>query len=174
MAAEIVDLKSQFQAMIVAYLVFFEIDGDFIARVFGGALKKIVRYGVADSDGQNAVLEAIVVEDIGETWGDDHAETVILQRPWSVLATRSATEVPPRQQHTRVAILGQIENKFRIIRPVVQVAPIEKKEFFIARSLNSFEELLRDNLIGIDVRPIHGQDKAGVGGEGSHIDFRCG
>src|SRR5262245_54791200 len=44
----------------------------------------------AKSNSQQSVLDAVVREDVGERWCDDHAESVIAQRPNGVLPRRPA------------------------------------------------------------------------------------
>src|SRR2546425_9161161 len=47
---------------------------------------------------ENAVLEAIVIEDIGVTWRENDAKSVVLDGPGRVLAARTAAEIGPREQ----------------------------------------------------------------------------
>ena len=46
--------------------------------------------------------------------------------------------------------------------------PVPEQELAEAGALDPLEELLGDDLIGVDVRAIEGDDFAGVGGEGFH------
>ena len=102
--AERVDVEVDFLAVRPDHHLALEIDGD--ARV--AAEFRIVDQRIADrarqADRQQAVLEAVVVEDVAERWRDDAADAEIGQRPRSVLARRAAAEVLVRDDDLRVAV----------------------------------------------------------------------
>ena len=50
-------------------------------------------FQLAQHDGQQAVLEAVVEEDVGVGRRDDGAKTVLRQRPGRVLAAGTAAEI---------------------------------------------------------------------------------
>ena len=56
-----------------------------------------VKVGV-DGDGQEPVLQRVVLEDVGERQGDDRANPPRRERPDRVLARRAAAEVPRRDE----------------------------------------------------------------------------
>ena len=141
---------------------------EFVTRMLGAALEQIVHRGIGKPDRQHAVLEAVVVKNIGEAGGDDHAETVIAQRPRGMLAAGAAAEIPPRQQNAGPAIFRPVQFELGIVGAIVVESPIEKQKLPKAGALDPLEKLLGDDLIGIDIRPIHRSDEAGVFGEGGH------
>src|SRR5512132_2310192 len=49
--------------------------------------------GVGELDGEQAVLERVLSEDVGERARDDRAEAEVGQRPGGVLARRAAAEI---------------------------------------------------------------------------------
>ena len=51
-------------------------------------------------------------------------------------------------------VLRSVQLKVRVGRPVFKPPPIEEQKLSISRALNTFQELLRDNLVGIDVRAV--------------------
>lgn len=65
-------------------------------------------------DGQQAVLVAVVEEDVGEAGGDHGAKAKLVQRPGRVLARGAAAEVLAREQdgRTLIALLVEYESGF--------------------------------------------------------------
>src|SRR5271156_6611157 len=85
-----------------------------------------------------------------------------------MLAARTAAEISPGQQHGSTLIFGPIQFEVGIVRTVFEKPPIEEQVFSKASPFDPLQELLGDDLIGIDVRPIERKDSAGVDGEGKH------
>ena len=137
-------------------------------RVLGRPLEQIFDLRFAQPDRQHAVLEAVVVEDVGEAGGDDDAKAVVLERPGGVLAAGAAAEIPPGQEHGRALGGGLVELEVRVRRAVVALRPVPEQKLAEAGALDPLEELLGDDLVGVDVGPIEGDDFAGVFGEGFH------
>src|SRR5690606_18147758 len=84
-------------------------------------------------DGQDAVLETVVVEDVGETHSQDGAKAIVEYGPGGMLAAGTATEVFARQQNLRAFITGLVQGKLRILPPaggvLAQLARIQKAQF---------------------------------------------
>src|SRR5205807_573582 len=81
MLAERIDFEADHAAMRAAYFLGFEIDRE---RCIGPALHVVHELGKIfgrDRDRQNAVLEAIIVKNIGETRRNHAAYAEIQQRP---------------------------------------------------------------------------------------------
>ena len=85
-----------------------------------------------------------------------------------MLAARTATEIAPGQQDARAGVLGPVQLELGIVRAVVQEPPIEKQKLPKTRPLDPLEELLGDDLVRIDVRPVHRRDQSGVFCKGLH------
>ena len=58
-----------------------------------GIVHQLVDVFLRQHDRQDAVLEAVVEEDVGEAGRDDAADAEVLQRPGRVLARRAAAEI---------------------------------------------------------------------------------
>src|SRR6476646_3683260 len=84
--AEGVDLKLDAAAVRTTQLLLFEIDTDDRVRAALGVIHKFIHVGLRQRDRENAVLETIVVEDIGKRRRNDTANAEIEKRPWRVLA----------------------------------------------------------------------------------------
>src|SRR3990172_2824942 len=109
-------------------------------------------------DGEHAVLDAVVVKDIGEGRGDYRSKPVLAERPHSVLAGGAAAEVSAGDQYLRplVAWLVQLEPG---VRPAVgQVAPVEEGGLPEARPLDPLDELAGDDLVRVYVGTAQGSD----------------
>ena len=77
-----------------------------------------------------------------------HAEAVVVERPRSVFARRPATEVLAGNENLRALVAAAIDLEVRVLTPVVE------QEFAVAGALDPLQELLGNDLIGIDVRAI--------------------
>src|SRR5262249_60294527 len=69
-----------------------------------GVVDQLVDFLLRQGDRQNAVLEPVVVEDVGEGRADDAAEAEIEQRPGRVLAAGAASEILPRDLSLRAGV----------------------------------------------------------------------
>src|SRR5262249_41164054 len=80
--------------------------------------------------------------------------TVIQERPRRVLARGAAAEVSTRDENRRPLVRGLIKLELRIRRAIRLIAPVKKQELAEAGPLDALEELLRNDLIGVDVEPV--------------------
>ena len=69
-------------------------------------------------DRQQAVLEAVVVEDVGVRRRDHRAEAVVGERPRRVLARAAAAEVAAREQDRRALVARLVQHEVGIERPL--------------------------------------------------------
>ena len=89
-------------------------------------------------------------------------EAVVLERPGGVLPRRAAAEVPSGDQDRRPGVLGPVQLERRVLPPVVE------QELAVAGALDPLQELLRDDLVGVDVGAVEHRDAAGRSPEGLH------
>src|ERR1700682_1417261 len=87
-----------------------KIGGEAVSRGGLGAAEKLVDLRFRQGDEQDAVLKAVVVEDVAKTRGDDDAEAVVQQGPGGMLAAGAATEIGARQQHGRALVAREIQD----------------------------------------------------------------
>ncbi len=113
------------------------------------------RFSGDDHDGQNAVLEAVVVEDVGEARGDHAADAEIEQRPGRVLARRTAAEIVARDEDLGLPIGRLVEHEIRVLRTVVAIAHLGEEADAEAGALDGLEVLLGDDHVGIDIDDPH-------------------
>ena len=175
--AERIDLEVQYLAIRAGHRLRLQVDGQLVARVGFDLLEQLVDFLVTEDDRQQAVLEAVVEEDVGKAWRDDAAEAVLVQRPWGVLTAGAATEVLPCQQHAGTLVAFVVEHELLVQRALavvlvrlahVQVTPLVEQIGAEAGALDRLEKLLGDDLVGVDVGTVQRRDKASVLGKGFH------
>src|SRR5437016_3517117 len=93
------DFKLEHQAMLVGDGLVRQIDRQRIAFFFFGVLEKLLDLIFGQRSGKNAILEAVVVENVGIAGRDDDAEAVVLDAPGRVFAARAAAEIGAREQN---------------------------------------------------------------------------
>ncbi len=76
---------------------------------------------------QDAVLEAVVVEDVGEAGRDHAADAEVEQRPGGMLAARPAAEIVAGDQDLRLAVGRLVEDEIRVFRTVLVVAHLREQ-----------------------------------------------
>src|SRR3954452_9917777 len=97
-------------------------------------------------DREQPDLRAVVEEDVRERGGDDRLEAVVLERPGGVLSARPAAEVRA----------GGEDRVGRQV-PAVLLLPVIEEELAEAGALDPLQELLGDDLVGVDIRAVeHG------------------
>src|SRR3954463_3714675 len=128
MAAEAFGFELQRQAMLIGQHARVEVGGKFVRLVLGGTLEQVIDLLLAEYDRQHAVLEAVVVEDVGEAGGDDDAEAPVFECPGGVLAAGAATEVDAGQEHTRAFPVGAIQLEVINQGAVFTPGPIPEEE----------------------------------------------
>ena len=99
-------------------------------------------------DGHEPDLDRVREEDVAERRRDHDVEAVVLQRPRGVLPRRAAAEVRPGDQDPGAGAPRPVQLEVRVLPPVVE------QELAVARALDALEELLRDDLVGVDVGPV--------------------
>src|SRR3954468_9532779 len=129
-------------------------------------------------DGQQAVLERVVEEDVGEARGDQRAKAVLLDGPGSVFARGAAAEVAAGEQHGGTLVARLVQHEVRI-RPaaggvlprlaVIEVAPRVEQVRTEAGLADRLEELLGNDRVGVDVLAVDGGDEALVHDEFVHV-----
>src|SRR5271168_5055578 len=102
------------------------------------------------------------MKDIREGGRDDAAKAVVGERPGRVLAGRSAAKVLACNQNLRVLVLRLVQHEIRMrragLRTLLNPSPIEEQKVFIAGAFDPLEELLGDNLIGVNVGAVKWSD----------------
>src|SRR3989344_1465954 len=178
--AEGLDVEGQLGAIALDDDLALEVDGQLVAGEGKDFVEQLIDLLLAQHDGQQAVLEAVVEEDVGKAGRDDGAKAVLVQGPGCVLAAGGATEVLTRDQDgsTLVARLVQHEvgvglARSRVLAGLagVEVAPLVEQVGAEARALDRLEVLLGDDGVGVDVLAVHGGHKALVNAEGLHGDL---
>ena len=120
-------------------------------------------------DRQDAVLEAVAVEDIGEAGRDDSADAIVQQRPGRVLARAAAAEVLTRDDDLGLAVGGLVQDEVRVLGAVLIITHFLEQVLAQASAVDCFQELLGDDHVGIDIDQRHGRRDPGQRGEVVHV-----
>ena len=83
-----------------------------------GIVHQLVDLLARQHDRQDAVLEAVVVEDVGEAGRDDAADAEIQQRPGRVLARRAAAEILAGDEDLGLAVGRLVQHEIRVLAAV--------------------------------------------------------
>src|SRR5688572_796629 len=113
---------------------------------------------LCERDRQHSILEAVVSEDVGKRWRDNHAEPKLPERPWRVLTRRTTTKILVCDQNRRALVLRFVQHKRGIQLSVLLVTPVIKQKLPKAGALDPFQKLLWNDLIRVDIRPIERRD----------------
>src|SRR5262249_36169622 len=101
MAAERLDVKGVGESVVVPDGLRLQIDAQLVGGVLRRPLKKFLNLLVRQHNWQHAVLETVVVEDVGKTGGDYHSEAIVIQRPRRMSGAGPAAEVRSGQENAR-------------------------------------------------------------------------
>src|SRR5262245_42564952 len=87
-----------------------------------------------------------------------------------MLARRARAKVATRDQNACAPILRLVEHEVRVGRAVGQHAPIEEQPLLETGAGDALEELLGNDLVGVDVDSVQRGDQAGVLSKRVHAD----
>src|SRR5258708_21838990 len=114
----------------------------------------------AQDDGQEAVLAAIVGENISKRWCDDSAETKVAKRPHRMLAGRATAKISSRDKNTRIFVPRLMQNEVILFRTLRRISPVVKKKLAKAGTLDPLKELFGDDLVGVHVGALEWRDQS--------------
>ncbi|CDX62803.1 hypothetical protein MPL3365_80005 [Mesorhizobium plurifarium] len=178
MALEVVEVEFDHAAVRPADFLGFQIDRQRRVGAARGVVHQLVEVFRADGDRQDAVLEAVVVEDVGERGRDHAADAEVEQRPGRVLAARAAAEIVAGDQDLRLAVGRLVEHEIRVLRTVLVVAHLGEQAGAEPGALDRLEIILRDDHVGVDIDDRHGRGDARELGEFVHgylpVFLACG
>lgn len=102
-------------------------------------------------DREQAVVERVVAEDVGDLAGDHRGDAVVEQRPRCVLARGTAAEVAPGDEDRAAARLALVEREGGVVAAIGEVAPVVEAVTAQARARGGGEEARGDDAVGVDV-----------------------
>jgi hypothetical protein len=169
MAAERVQLKAKALPVRGGHGQVFQIDGHAGIGALAGVLHQHIDDLLRHDDGQDAVLEAVVVEDVGKAGRDHAADAVIQQRPGRMFARAAAAEIVAGDDDLAVAIGGLVQDEIRDLGAVGVEAHLVEQVLAQTRAVDRLQELLGNDHVGVDIDQRHGRRDAGQGGELVHM-----
>ena len=106
-------------------------------------------------DRRDPGLGRVRPEDVSEARRQHDPEAVVLERPGGVLAGGAAAEVAPATRIDAPCVLRPPQLERGILHPVVE------EELAVPRALDPLQELLRDDLVGVDIGALEHRGPAG-------------
>src|SRR5437899_2015007 len=145
-----------------------EIDGDRCSRS-RVELAPQRRHGRGGKDDrEQAVLEAVLMEDVAETGRDDGTDPEGVERPHRHLARRAAAEVLRRDHGLRRSVGGLVQDELRFLRAVgLEAYIVEQKERVVGTPWLA-EKPGRNDAVGVHVRQIDRRGDRGQSRGGAH------
>ena len=110
---------------------------------------------LADTNRQQAVVQGVVAEDVGEEARHHDPETVVGDGPGGVLARTAAPEVAPGDENLS-PVTGVVQRERRDLRARSIVTPVAEKVVAESLALGGFQEARRNDLVGIYVFHLDG------------------
>src|SRR5208283_5114321 len=165
MARESVYHESHRESSSVLHLQRFQVDRELVVFDLFRTAHDLRHLLFVELHRQQAVFQAVVGKNVGKRRCDPQPEAKIRQRPDGMFARRPAAEVLPRNQDRGLRIARLVECKTASLLPALSIPrkpPIVEQEFPKSRALDTLQELLRDDLIGIHVYLIERDNNAGV------------
>src|SRR5208337_2865050 len=90
------------------------------------------------------------------------------ERPNRVLPRAARSEVRPRDQDRGAAVASGIQHEIGILGAVRPKAPVEEKPLLESAAHDRFQELLGNDLVGVDVGAVERRHQAGEIREWTH------
>src|SRR6266849_236120 len=176
--AERVDVEAhQLAAVRGRDRLFLEVDNEPERGKSGDLMEQPVHFAFRERDRQQAVLAAVVEEYVGVGRCEERAKTVLGKRPGRVFPRASAAEVLARKQYAGALVARLVEDEIgvertartRLVRPAfVEVAPSIEEIRPEPSALDRLQELLRNDLVGVDIGPVEGRNEAVQDGKALH------
>ena len=137
--------------MSISHSLVFEVDRERIVIKGFSSFRRSFRRSLVQPNRQKAVLQAVVKKNIAKTRSDHRSKTIIHQTPRSMFSRRAAAEIRPGNKDRRTGVTRIVQNKIRFWRAVGFRPPIIKQKRTVTRSLDPCQELLRNDLVRIDI-----------------------
>src|SRR6266850_4132890 len=122
------DFEFEHQAVFVRDGLIRQIHRKRIAFFLFRALEELFDLFLGKRGRQDAVLKAVVVENVGVARRDDHTEAVVLHTPRGVFAAGAAAKVRTRKQNRCVLVTRKIQDEFGIWFFAGQITPVVKED----------------------------------------------
>src|SRR3984957_9373577 len=129
----------------------FEIHPDRQVRSFGDPRQQIRNDRLRQPDGEEAVLDAIGVEDIAEARRDNDFEPVVGEGPDSILARGATSEIDIGDHDARITVMGLVERKLWAFCSVHVEAQVVEQILAEAAAAGLLQKTRRNDLVCVDI-----------------------
>src|SRR6185312_11494370 len=165
---ERIDLELDHAAVGSADFLRLQIDRDDGVGAAFGIVHQLVDLRLRQNDRKNAVLEAVVVEDVGEARRNHALDAEVEQRPRRMLAARAAAEIRAGDQDLRLLVRRLVEHEIGIPAAVGARAHLVEEGRTQTGTLDRLQELFRNDHVGVDIDHVERRGDAGKFLEGLH------
>src|SRR5207247_5744584 len=145
MLFEIIDLKMQGSPARSSDCLRREVNVQSIAFAGLDLSKEFLDNSIIKGHGQDAVIEAVIIEDVGKARGDEAAEAIFQDRPRRVFTRGATAEVITRQQDAHTLVARLVEHEIRIGSAIFEVAPVGEERVRKTGAPDRLEETRRCN-----------------------------
>jgi len=146
----------------------FEIDGEARVAAEAGVVHQRFADLARQLDRQDAVLEAVAMENVGEIGRNHAAYAEIQQRPGRVFSGRAAAEILEGDQDLGLPEAGLVQHELRFLAAVLVEAQRVEQVLAEAAARDRLQETRGDDFVGVDVRERERRRDTGQGREGGH------
>src|SRR3989344_1148451 len=167
--AKRVDLKLAHGARWRRHRLRAKVHGQPVTRRRFRLAKQAIHRVALQHDRQQAILEAVVVEDIGVARCDDNPEPVIHERPRGMFARGTATEVVAREQDLRALVARLVEHEIRIDAALaviharlarIEITRVIEQTRPETGALDRLQILLGNDRVGVDIGTVQRHDQS--------------
>src|SRR5690554_2849028 len=117
-----VDVKTLGASVFENNLLLLEVNGDYRGCVLFDRVKNLFQELVRNLNRKQRIVQRVVLENVGEEAGNDHAKTGIGDRPGCVLPAASTSEVFSRDKNL-ARVLGIVHDEIRLGVAVAVIPP---------------------------------------------------
>src|SRR5579871_59705 len=117
---------------------------------------------------QEPVLEAVLVDDVGERRGDHAAHAIVQKRPGRVLAAGATAEVLAADQQLDARVRRLVQDEIGPWPPLAVEAEVVEEALAEPLALDGLQELLGDDLVRVQVGDRQRRGAAVEAGKGAH------
>ena len=153
MLGERVEREGDPQAVRVGDLECLEVDRQLVST--GDRRLHLLELVGVELDRSEPRLDRVLVEDVAEARREHELVARVFERPGRMLPRGAAAEVAPGDEDLGALVLGAAQLEQGILHPVVE------QELAVPRALDPLQELLRDDLVGVDVGPVEHRRPSG-------------
>src|SRR5215472_14326822 len=169
MSHECVDGEARAQFPTVSDLTLLQINDEFVIVDLLRSPHDGRNFGIGQLYGEETVLGRIVCENVGKRRRDHRPEPKVRESPNRMFPRRPAPEIPSRHQNACPLIARFMQHKVGILLSVSPEPPVIEDKLTEPGLFNALQELLGNDLIGINVNAVQRRHAPTMHGKWVHF-----